>query len=91
MLVALHADRLSHRRRQGVTTMYFEHVLQLPQSFHGGTHSGRLMKVMLTGVEVPAGRHRVTLEVAAWPGTAAGALALLVAAALLAVGWRGAR
>src|SRR6187431_423664 len=51
VLVALHADRLSHRRKQGVTTMYFEHVLQLPQSFHGGTHSGRLMKVMLTGVD----------------------------------------
>ena len=32
VLVALHADRLSHRRKQGVTTMYFEHVLQLPQS-----------------------------------------------------------
>jgi ATP-binding cassette subfamily B protein len=51
VLVALHADRLSHRRKQAVTTMYFEHVLQLPQSFHGGTHSGRLMKVMLTGVD----------------------------------------
>ena len=50
-LVALHADRLSHRRKQAVTTMYFEHVLQLPLSFHGGTHSGRLMKVMLTGVD----------------------------------------
>ena len=51
VLVALYADRLSHRRKQAVTTMYFEHVLQLPQSFHGGTHSGRLMKVMLTGVD----------------------------------------
>ena len=51
VLVALHADRLSHRRKQAVTTMYFEHVLQLPLSFHGGTHSGRLMKVMLTGVD----------------------------------------
>src|SRR6185295_10178531 len=30
---------------------YFEHVLQLPLSFHGSTHSGRLMKVMLTGVD----------------------------------------
>ena len=51
VLVALHADRLSHRRKQAVLTMYFEHVLQLPLSFHGGTHSGRLMKVMLTGVD----------------------------------------
>jgi ATP-binding cassette subfamily B protein len=51
VLVALHADRLSHRRKQSITTMYFEHVLQLPLSFHGGSHSGRLMKVMLTGVD----------------------------------------
>src|SRR3954453_23936107 len=51
VLVALHAVRLSHRRRQAVLTDYFEHILQLPLSFHGGTHSGRLMKVMLTGVD----------------------------------------
>jgi ATP-binding cassette subfamily B protein len=49
--VALHADRLSHRRRQAVLTDYFEHVLQLPLSYHGGVHSGRLMKVMLTGTD----------------------------------------
>src|ERR1041384_2953763 len=51
VLVALHSDRLSHRRKQAVLTNYFEHVLQLPISFHGGTHSGRLLKVMLTGVD----------------------------------------
>jgi glucan exporter ATP-binding protein len=51
VLVALHSDRLSHRRKQAVLTNYFEHVLQLPISFHGGTHSGRLMKVMLTGID----------------------------------------
>jgi ATP-binding cassette, subfamily B, beta-glucan exporter len=51
VLVALHADRLAHRRKQGVLTMYFEHLLQLPVSFHGGTHSGRLLKVMLSGVD----------------------------------------
>ena len=50
-LVALHADRLSHRRRHAVLTSYFEHVLQLPQSFHGGAHSGRLMKVMTSGTD----------------------------------------
>src|ERR1700722_10400595 len=49
--VALHADRLSHRRRHAVLTSYFEHVLQLPLSFHGGAHSGRLMKVMLGGTD----------------------------------------
>src|SRR5712671_6773102 len=34
-LVALNADRLSHRRRLAVLTEYFEHVLQLPQAYHG--------------------------------------------------------
>jgi ATP-binding cassette, subfamily B, beta-glucan exporter len=50
-LVALYADRLAHRRRQAVLTEFFEHVLQLPLSFHGATHSGRLMKVMLSGTD----------------------------------------
>jgi ATP-binding cassette subfamily B protein len=49
--VSLHADRLSHRRRQAILTTYFEHVLQLPLAFHGETHSGRLMKVMLQGTD----------------------------------------
>ncbi len=49
--VALYADRLAHRRRLVVLTDYFEHVLQLPLAFHGGMHSGRLMKVMLSGVD----------------------------------------
>ncbi len=51
VFIALHADRLSHRRRQAVLTDYFEHVLQLPLAYHGGSHSGRLMKVMLTGTD----------------------------------------
>src|SRR5262249_3499038 len=51
-LVALHADRLSHRRRLAVLTDYFAPVLQLPQAYHGTTHSGRLLKVMLTGADV---------------------------------------
>jgi glucan exporter ATP-binding protein len=50
-IVALHADRLAHRQRQAVLTNYFEHILQLPISFHSGTHSGRLMKVMLNGTD----------------------------------------
>jgi ATP-binding cassette, subfamily B, beta-glucan exporter len=49
--VALYADRLAHRRRHAVLTSYFEHVLQLPLSFHGGSHSGRLMKIMLSGTD----------------------------------------
>jgi ATP-binding cassette subfamily B protein len=48
-IVSLHADRLSHRHCQVVRADYFEHILQLPLSYHTGTHSGRLMKVMITG------------------------------------------
>ncbi|TMJ41512.1 MAG: ATP-binding cassette domain-containing protein [Alphaproteobacteria bacterium] len=48
-LVALHADRLAHRQYQVVRTMFFEHVLQLPLSYYTGSHSGRLVKVMITG------------------------------------------
>lgn len=51
VIVALHADRLSHRQRQAVLTSYFEHIMQLPLTFHTGTHSGRLMKVMLQGTD----------------------------------------
>jgi ATP-binding cassette, subfamily B, beta-glucan exporter len=50
-IVALQADRLAHRQRQAVLTNYFEHILQLPLTFHTGTHSGRLMKVMLQGTD----------------------------------------
>ncbi len=48
-LVALHADRLAHRQYQVVRTTFFEHVLQLPLSYYTGSHSGRLVKVMMTG------------------------------------------
>jgi ATP-binding cassette, subfamily B, beta-glucan exporter len=51
VLVALHADRLAHRRRQAALSDYFEHVLQLPLAYHGTVHSGRLMKVMLAGTD----------------------------------------
>ncbi len=30
---------------------YFEHVLQLPQAFHGDTHSGRQLKIMWQGAD----------------------------------------
>jgi glucan exporter ATP-binding protein len=49
VLVALHADRLSHRSRLAVMASYFEHVLELPLAFHTSTHSGRVLKVMLEG------------------------------------------
>ncbi len=47
--IALHADRLAHRRRVVMMAAYFEHVLHLPMSFHDRTHTGRLLKVMLEG------------------------------------------
>src|SRR5215813_1755361 len=50
-LIALFADRLSHRRRLAVLASYFEHVLQLALAYHGETHSGRLMKIMLQGTD----------------------------------------
>src|SRR6201985_1097170 len=49
--VALHADRLAHRQRQAVLTNYFENIVHVPLTFHTGTHSGRLMKVMLNGTD----------------------------------------
>jgi ATP-binding cassette, subfamily B, beta-glucan exporter len=49
VLVALHADRLSHRGRLRVMSEFFEHVLHLPLGFHTGVHSGRLLKTMLDG------------------------------------------
>jgi len=50
-LVALNADRLSHRRRLGMMGRYFDHVLHLPLSFHSAVHSGRLLKIMLDGAQ----------------------------------------
>jgi ATP-binding cassette subfamily B protein len=51
IMVALHADRLAHRRRLAAMGLYFEHVLSLPAAFHSATHSGTLLKVMLTGAD----------------------------------------
>ncbi|HYD06399.1 MAG TPA: glucan ABC transporter ATP-binding protein/ permease [Reyranella sp.] len=51
IVVSLQADRMAHRRRLGAMARYFEHVLVLPFSFHNAQHSGRLLKIMLTGVD----------------------------------------
>lgn len=51
MVVSLQADRMAHRRRLGAMATYFEHLLMLPFSFHNAQHSGRLIKIMLTGVD----------------------------------------
>ena len=49
--VSLHADRLAHRRRLEVMKNFFEHVIQLPASFHSDEQSGRLIAVMLRGTD----------------------------------------
>ncbi|HWS07204.1 MAG TPA: ABC transporter transmembrane domain-containing protein, partial [Xanthobacteraceae bacterium] len=50
-VIAWFADRLAHRRRNLVLADYFEHVLQLPLAYHTGEHSGRQMKIMLSGTD----------------------------------------
>jgi ATP-binding cassette, subfamily B, beta-glucan exporter len=50
-LVAWFSDRLAHRRRNIVLADFFEHVLQLPLAYHAGAHSGRQLKIMLTGTD----------------------------------------
>jgi ATP-binding cassette subfamily B protein len=50
-LVAWFSDRLAHRRRNLVLADYFEHVLELPLAYHSGAHSGRQVKIMLTGTD----------------------------------------
>ena len=47
----IHAERMAHRNRLQAMSRYFSHVLSLPLSFHGEAHSGRLMKVMLSGAD----------------------------------------
>ncbi|HYI83136.1 MAG TPA: ATP-binding cassette domain-containing protein, partial [Acetobacteraceae bacterium] len=49
--VSLLSDRMAHRNRLFWAQRYFEHVLQMPLSFHGDIQSGRLMKVMLVGTD----------------------------------------
>jgi glucan exporter ATP-binding protein len=51
IVVALQTERLAHRHRIKSMGNYFRHVLALPPSFHGETHSGRLLKVMLSGTD----------------------------------------
>src|SRR6201994_1447078 len=51
IFVALQTERLAHRHRIKSMGRYFTHVLNLPLSFHGNTHSGRLIKAMLSGTD----------------------------------------
>ncbi len=84
VLVALHADRLSHRRRLAVMADYFDHVLELPLSFHSTNHSGRLLKIMLEGAQGMAG-----LWLSFFRENCASAVALFILLPLtLFVNWR---
>ena len=49
--VSVQTERLAHRHRIKSMGRYFQHVLALPLSFHGETHSGRLIKGMLAGTD----------------------------------------
>ncbi|KTR05067.1 cyclic beta-1,2-glucan ABC transporter [Aureimonas ureilytica] len=51
MVISLLADRLMHRRRLSAMATFLEHVLALPASFHSRSQSGRLMRVMISGVD----------------------------------------
>ncbi len=44
--VALHADRMAHRRRLAVIADFFEHAIALPLAFHSGHHSGRVLRIL---------------------------------------------
>ena len=44
--------------------------------------------LVLLGVAVPAGEHRLELTVSAWPEMLAGVVAILSAGVLFFVGWR---
>ncbi|HEX5352475.1 MAG TPA: glucan ABC transporter ATP-binding protein/ permease [Rhodanobacteraceae bacterium] len=48
-LVSLHADRMAHRRRLAAVRAYFEHTIELPPSFHGSQHTGKLLRIMHIG------------------------------------------
>ena len=47
VLVSLYSDRLAQRRRFAVMAEFFDHLMRLPASYHGETHTGRLLKIMI--------------------------------------------
>lgn len=48
IVIALHADRLAHRRRLGVMQDFFAHAIELPADFHARPAAG-LIGTMLAG------------------------------------------
>jgi ATP-binding cassette subfamily B protein len=51
IVAALQAERLAHRNRLDAMRRFYEHVLSLPLAFHGEAHSGRMVKIMLSGAD----------------------------------------
>jgi glucan exporter ATP-binding protein len=51
MVIAWRADRLAHSMRLEAMARFYDHALSLPPAFHNATDSGRLMKIMITGVD----------------------------------------
>jgi ATP-binding cassette subfamily B protein len=49
VFVALHADRLAHRRKLAAVVEFFEHALALPLAFHDRHHTGRLLRTLHSG------------------------------------------
>jgi ATP-binding cassette subfamily B protein len=46
---AVGAERLAHRTRLAAISRCFNHVLSLHSAFHGASHSGKVMKTMVSG------------------------------------------
>jgi ATP-binding cassette subfamily B protein len=51
ILVVVHSERMAHRNRLAAMSRFYAHVLNLPLSFHGDAHSGRLVKMMMGGTD----------------------------------------
>jgi len=49
VLVAIHSDRLAHRRRLAVMAEVYERALQLPQHFHAVRGSGTIIRTIVSG------------------------------------------
>lgn len=51
VVVALHADRLAHRRRTAAMAAAFERAITLPISYHARAGSGRVVRTILAGTD----------------------------------------
>jgi ATP-binding cassette subfamily B protein len=51
VVVALHADRLAHRRRTAALAAGFERAVTLPLSYHARAGSGRVVRTLLSGTD----------------------------------------